>query len=195
MDYRAFTWDYCTIHRDAEDIGAWPITAQPLDVKAVNGLVRFNHTKAGRWPEEAYADIKVEGCIWTIAPNAAFGNWRAATWDRLRPGQVEKTMTSDHYQLPYALDLAGWVPQTGDIVGYFVSTPARYEERGALRERSAIAWIRYGTSEIVAVEGAPAPPGPVDPTPPPTSGHTLLSVNARLEAVESWIWTGVPKPR
>lgn len=182
VDYRTFSWDRCEIHRDAEDIGAWPITSTITEAVVTDDRVRLDHTMAGRWPVVAYEGIVVEGCVWTIAPHG--DGWRAATWDRLRPGQTEKTMGRDEYQQGYALNLPGWVPANGDVVGYLVSTPARMDERGPVNERSGIVWVRFGSDAIVGREGAQVPPEPpIEPTPPPVIDP---AIETRLAALERW---------
>lgn len=175
-DYKTFSWDRCLIHRDAPDIGSWPVTSTPERVQANDGTVVFEHTMAGEWPLVNYGDIYVEGCIWTIAPTK--DGWRAATWDRLRPGQTKKDMDAEDYQEPYALAFP-WVPRVGDVVGYLVSTPARMDERGPYDQRSPIAWVTFG-GEMIATE-------PVTPTTPPTGppDGEETDVNARLEALEN----------
>jgi hypothetical protein len=175
-DYRQFTWARCTVHRDAQDIGAWPKTSTPTYVFARDGRVVVEHSQAGRWPVVPYENIVVEGAIWTIAPEG--DHWRAATWDRLRPGQTTKDLAAGEYQKPYALDLDGWVPKAGDVVGYLVSTPARMDERGPRNERSPVAWVRFGAEDgWMALEGSTDPPPP--PPPPP-------DLTARVAALEAW---------
>lgn len=181
--YADFRWDACTIHRDAPDLGAWPITSTLTRVATIGDTVVVDHTQAGRWPIVPYEGIVVEGCVWTVA--WIDGQWRAATWDRLRPGQTEKTMGADEYQQGYALDTPGWwVPQPGEVVGYLVSTPARGDERGPVNERSGVAWVRYGTDQVVGREDAEGPPAtPPSPDPPPAD-DALAALEIRVRVLE-----------
>ena len=95
------------------------------------------HTQAGKWP--VYVDFGVagEGNPWVFAN--INGQWYGGTFEWLRPGQQCKVVITRENigghvkQSP----LSSWVPQSGESVGFAMSTPARSNLRTS-NERSNI---------------------------------------------------------
>lgn len=138
----------------AADVLEWPITSR-LETIQTGERIHFPHSKSGVWPSNVIgmfdAANPVEGNLWAIC--YVDGTWVAGTIDWVRPGQIDKVRPAAEYGPCWK---AGYDDYTGpvasELVGYFVSTMARFGERSAINERSNIVWTRFGTSEIVAVE-------------------------------------------
>lgn len=166
LDPKTFSWRHVTIIRDASDVGSWPMTSTVVSAGIEGDKVVFEHTRTGTWPPVTYGTIQVEGALWVIADTPQ--GIRAETFDRLRVGQTEKEMNPNDYGAGYALNVPGWNPQRGQIVGLMASTPARNQERGPRNERSQVAFVEFGTGRVVGFEGEPyKPPTPPTPVPEP----------------------------
>lgn len=118
------------------DIRAWAVTSDlPNGVAVSGGYVRFNHTKAGKWPVKKAGSTDVEANPWVVA--MVDGRWHAASFEWLRPGQTSKptkTVAGDHCK---AAPLSGdWRPKSGDTLYIGVSALARGSVR-SVAERTA----------------------------------------------------------
>ena len=147
MDYRLFSWDNCTILRGDSTISTWPITSQLEQVYYhSDGELKLDHTKAGDWED---LDNGLEGNAWIVVN--LDGRWYAATFEWLRDGQVDKHVEPFEFgqdQIREAPLDASWEgPQPGEVVGFFVSTPARSEVR-TTKERSGIVWVKVDGDEV-----------------------------------------------
>jgi hypothetical protein len=128
------------------NVTSWAQTSTITGVSIGNGQICVYHTKAGQWPTSLFGSndpIAVEGNVWIIA-NVG-GQWYAATYDWLRPGQECKFVTGpelgrDQIRIP-PLD-ASWEPRSGDLVGFMVSTRARDHVRAGM-ERTNVVTIRW----------------------------------------------------
>jgi hypothetical protein len=110
------------------NVSSWPVTSKITDVEIGAGTITVDHTKAGRWPTMRFGDIDVEGNPWVFVNRG--GQWYGATYDWLRPGQTEKSVSADDIGENIKLEpLASWRPQPGERVGFMVSTPARTDGR------------------------------------------------------------------
>ena len=119
--------DPATIRWLHTDVSAWPIASQVLRVSVGERDVCIDHTAAGSWPTSALGSILVEGNAWIFAQ--VDGVWYGATWEWLRPGQTCKAVSDSEFgadQIQIAPLDATWQPQSGDRIGFAVSTRARH---------------------------------------------------------------------
>lgn len=135
----------------AADIFSWPITSEVTSIRTeLDGQISIPHTKAGNWPITfPFGDATAaEGSIWGIFKIGS--EWVAGTIDWLRPGQVDKKILPADYGPGFKTIYNSYTgPAPNEIVGYFVSTTARFDSR-TINERSNIAWVKFGTSTQVA---------------------------------------------
>ena len=75
------------------NIANWRITLRITNVSISAREICVDHTAAGRFPRSPFGDIQVEGNVWVFARFG--GQWVAATYDWLKPGQVCKGVTGD----------------------------------------------------------------------------------------------------
>ncbi len=70
------------------------------------------------------------------------GAWYATTWEWLRPGQTSKTTNPLQGGKGYIQHepVRSWRPQSGELIGLMVSTPARTAER-TINERSNVSLV------------------------------------------------------
>ncbi len=128
------------------NVSSWARTSTITGVDITSDQICVYHTKAGEWPISEFGDedpIEVEGNVWIFANIG--GTWYAATYDWLRPGQECKNVTGpelgvDQIRIP-PLD-ASWEPQSGDLVGFMVSTRARDSVRAG-EERTNVHVMRW----------------------------------------------------
>ena len=115
------------------DVSGWPVTSTITGVDVGQSSVTIEHTKAGQWPVYDLQGAAVEGNPWIFVNRD--GQWLASTYDWLRPGQTEKSVS--------ASDIAENArderlePRPGELVGFMVSTIARNGDRTS-NERSNI---------------------------------------------------------
>lgn len=144
----AGSFDLSTVEWLHHDVSDWPETSSITEIAihdVPRGRICIEHTKRRDWPGVSFVfggeRVELAGNPWVFAQ--VDGQWYAATYEWLRPGQRCKLNTSmppslelgDHIKKP---PLSRWVPQSGETVGFMVSTPARTGPRGPLRERSNI---------------------------------------------------------
>jgi hypothetical protein len=115
------------------DVGSWPVTSTITDVGVGKSSVTIEHTKAGQWPVYDLQGAAVEGNPWILVNRN--GQWLAATYDWLRPGQTEKSVTANDIGENARDDRLE--PRPGELVGLMVSTIARNGDRTS-NERSNI---------------------------------------------------------
>lgn len=130
------------IFTDAEQVRGWPVKSIIVGASVGDGVQVFPHTKAGMW--QTWDNGAVEGNVWIVAKPTTDGFWYAATFEWLRPGQTEKRIAShlmdDHIKKSV---FDGWVPQSGEVVGLFVSTPCRLGADTGEYERSNIVKLEW----------------------------------------------------
>ena len=120
------------------DVSNWSVTSTTTKVTVDQGQICIFHSKAGKWR----AIGGLEGNPWIVA-NVG-GQWYAATWEWLRPGQTCKKIEVPQVYPNTARalgphikksPLASWVPKKGETVYFFSSTFARDSKR-TTNERS-----------------------------------------------------------
>ncbi|MCB0384543.1 MAG: hypothetical protein KDD43_04050, partial [Bdellovibrionales bacterium] len=133
------------LHTNVKD---WALTSNLTHVDVSDRKVCLDHTKKGKWPTQTISGgVVVEGNPWVIVKFE--GQWYAATYEWLRPGQVCKTMgaspptTTIHDQFAghiKAAPLNRWRPKRGEVVGFMVSALARMGAYKA-HERTQIEFV------------------------------------------------------
>lgn len=121
-------------------VAGWPVTAHLASVDIAGGRVTLDYDKADIWPV-----ANVEGGTvanpWVIV-NVG-GQWYAATWEWLKPGQTAKDMRGKSWGGHIkASPLSKWEPKSGERIGWMVSGLARSAIRN-VRERSNIVWKEW----------------------------------------------------
>lgn len=118
------------------NVSGWPVTSTVTSVTIGNPPICIRHTKAGGWPIIQVSGTDVEGNAWVAFQVG--GKWYAATWEYLRPGQTCKGLKGSDLG-PHIKKSPGdsWSPKSGETVYFFVSTPARGNERSS-NERSNV---------------------------------------------------------
>ena len=114
------------------NIADWPITNQiiAVDQDGGDGHMCINHQMRGLWPLaflEGDPNQAVEGTQWYFA--RINGQWYGGAGESLRPGQICKAGQKSEDIGPdgtWGGPMDTWQPKRGDLVGYIVSTPARY---------------------------------------------------------------------
>ena len=146
IDVSEVTW----LHTN---VGGWPAASTVTDVRIRDvpaGGICIEHTKAGVWPgTRTQGGSNLAGNPWVFGN--VNGRWYAATYEWLRPGQICKlTVAGGHGRPSRELGphikrppLDNWVPRSGEMVGFMVSTPARFGPEGPVRERSNIVLVRW----------------------------------------------------
>ena len=124
------------------NVSGWAQTSTITAVSIGSPPVGIEHTKAGQWPAITAGGTVVEGNPWIFAK--VDGQWQAATYEWLRPGQTEKQISAEtigEYTKKAPLD--GWQPKSGETVGLMVSTPARGGPDGPVNERSNVVLVTW----------------------------------------------------
>jgi hypothetical protein len=117
------------------NVSAWPETSQVTEASIGDPPICIRHTRAGRWPVKDGA----EGNPW-IFVNLG-GQWYAATYEWLAPGQVCKGITRDNIGSHIGrAPLSSWRPRSGEVVGLMVSARARFRA-DTVAERSNIVMV------------------------------------------------------
>jgi hypothetical protein len=147
------------LHRDikiaeptsAGDVLSWPVSSNVSFAEANHKFINIEHSAAGTWPtSKLEGSVDVEGNMWTICRVA--GQWVAGTIDWLRPGQTKKDVPPSEYGPRWKAGYDSYRgPEPGELVGYFMSTFARFSERSS-NQRSNIVWVEFGTDRIIARE-------------------------------------------
>jgi hypothetical protein len=117
------------------NVSAWPETSRVTEATIDDRLVCIRHTMAGRWPVKDGA----EGNPWIFVN--LDGQWYAATYEWLAPGQVCKGITRDNIGSHIGrAPLSSWRPRPGEVVGLMVSARARFRA-DTVAERSNIVMV------------------------------------------------------
>ena len=100
------------------------------------------HTQAGQWPTYVDNGVAGEGNPWVFAN--INGQWYGGTFEWLRPGQQCKVVITRENIGPHVKvsPLSSWVPQSGEVVGFAMSTPARSALRTS-NERTNIVLVTW----------------------------------------------------
>ena len=134
------------------NVSNWAITSTVTSTRISASEVCVYHTKAGQWPfsrevfppDAEYPNgAPIEGNIWILG--FINGQWYAATWDWLRPGQQCKHESADTFgrdQIGIPPMDGSWVPQKGDPIGLMMSTIARTSLRAGY-ERTNVVLVEW----------------------------------------------------
>ena len=135
------------------NVSRWPQTSTITDIRIRDvpaGGICIEHTQSGSWPGvNSKLGSFVAGNAWVFANIG--GTWYGATYDWLRPGQICKLTVAGKHDRP-SVELgphtkqppvAGWVPRSGERVGFMVSTLARFGPEGNRQERSNIVVVTW----------------------------------------------------
>ena len=119
------------------DVSGWPVTTALDASVSKSGAVTLHYDKARVWPE-------VDGAVanpWVFVQ--LDGQWYAATWEWLRPGQQSKDMGGKswggHIKRP---PLSSWEPKPGERVFMMVSGLARSGTKN-VKERSNLCEVSF----------------------------------------------------
>ncbi len=121
------------------NVSAWPKTSTITSTTIGAPPLCIVHTKLGMWPTGDFSGNgqTADSNPWVFAK--VDGTWYAATWEWLRPNQTCKDFDADdfrtHVKVPV---LDNWTPQSGELIGLMVSTPARYGPEGPVQERTNV---------------------------------------------------------
>ena len=135
------------------NVTRWPQTSTITDIRIRDvpaGGICIEHTQSGSWPGvNGKLGSFVAGNAWVFANIG--GTWYGATYDWLRPGQICKLTVAGKHDRP-SVELGphtkqppvqGWVPRSGEQVGFMVSTLARFGPEGNRQERSNIVVVTW----------------------------------------------------
>jgi hypothetical protein len=119
------------------NVSGWAETSRITNVSVGNPPICIEHTKAGQWPVKD----GLEGNPWVFVNQG--GQWYAATYEWLAPGQTCKGIHADnigsHIGIP---PLSSWRPRSGELVGFMVSARAR-SGGDTVHERSNIVMFNW----------------------------------------------------
>jgi hypothetical protein len=121
------------------NVSGWPITANLSSLNFNGSQVCMNYDKANAWPVTTIGadNVEIVANPWIFIQHN--GQWYAATWEWLRPGQTCKAKSSvagDHIKQP-PFGPMNWVPTPGVTYYMMVSAPARMGQM-TVAERSNI---------------------------------------------------------
>lgn len=144
IDPRSIRW----LSPASTDVSGWRITSQVTSVQINGDTICINHTKAGQWPL-----VSIDGNPPNIEGNPMIvvnigGQWYGAGFDWFGQGRTCKHMPKHEIgrdQIRVAPLDASWPgPQSGEMVGFLVSTPSsdRIPVR-SVNERSNIVLVRW----------------------------------------------------
>lgn len=155
LEYESFRWEDAHFHKCGDDLATFKVTLElsgafipsPREKGIITEWVNNG------WPDGDYGPGP--GLVGNCGIVAKINNqWHIATYDWLRyPNQSVKdeSLTSVRLEQINESPWVEWNPQSGEVVGLFVSTPVRNDAR-SVNQRSAIAWIRVGRVGIIAHE-------------------------------------------
>lgn len=115
------------------NITNWPITDTIVAVEqdgAPPGPMCINHTKRGVWPTSDFFNdplVQVESNQWYFANIG--GTWYGGSGENMRPNQICKQGQMSEAIGPdgtWGGPMDTWAPRAGDLVGYMMTTPARF---------------------------------------------------------------------
>ena len=110
-----------------------PQTSTITDVRIKSDSLTLEHTKAGKWPVLNFDGTDGEGNPWVFVNRG--GQWYAATYEWLRPGQTEKGITADTLPVEGSTITALMdkfsLTFSEDMLASTVNDPANYELRSA----------------------------------------------------------------
>ena len=163
------------------DVSGWAQTATLSQVSIQGGQVCMDYDKANQWPvttiQGSSGEVEVVGNPWVFIKHE--GQWYAATWEWLRPGQTCKDKNSvagDHIKQSPFVEL-DWTPTPGQTYWLMVSAPARMGQM-TVAERSNLLPLVWSGSGGSNNGGEDPPTNPVDVPPPSSSGEVLGHIDS-----------------
>jgi hypothetical protein len=123
-----------------ENVSQWPITSTLRTVSVSGDSVLLDYDKAGEWPPGRVGQDDLAANPWIFVKQD--GQWYAATWEWMRPGQTVKgraSVNGDHIKRE---PLGNFVPRSGEVYGFMVSGLARGAERN-VKERTNVVFIQW----------------------------------------------------
>ena len=143
----------------------------------------MDYDKANEWPvttiQGSSGAVEVVGNPWVFIKHE--GQWYAATWEWLRPGQTCKDKNSvagDHIKQSPFVEM-DWTPTPGQTYWLMVSAPARMGQM-SVAERSNLLPLVWAGSGGSNNGGGDPPTDPVDVPPPSSSGEVLGHIDSAL---------------
>ncbi len=142
IDLSTVTW----LHTD---VSGWPRTSTITNVDITDARICIDHTERGQWPVRNINGTDLAGNPWVFVKRN--GQWYAATYEWLRPGQHCKALGSNPPRVTVAdqmgnhikrAPLDSWRPRSGELVGFMVSTLARDGNR-TVPKRSNVVTVRW----------------------------------------------------
>ncbi len=129
-----------------KNISAWPATAQIQSVEVAANGICFDFTTAQNWPIKDMREFVSTGNYWVISNLE--GVWYASTYEWIVPGlrcedDNASTIADGTKKREFSREDYKWVPKSGELVGFMVSSMARFNETNGVQERSPIFWIRW----------------------------------------------------
>lgn len=145
IDVSEVTW----LHTD---VSRWRAASRITSVRIRDvpaGGICIEHTRSRSWPGVSIAGTSLAGNPWVFANIG--GRWYAGTYEWNRPGQTCKLTVAGKHKRPSEelgphvkrSPMTRWVPESGEKVGFMVSTPARFGPDGPVRERSNIVVVTW----------------------------------------------------
>ena len=122
------------------DVSSWPVTAELRAVTFLGRWIVLDYDKAREWPGHDFGDMVLNANPWVIAER--HGEMVAATWEWFHIGQVQKERAAVEGGHIKRREFDGWVPRSGERLGFFVSGLARGPER-TVSERSNVVWVNW----------------------------------------------------
>jgi hypothetical protein len=153
------------------------------DTRFARDTMSTPYDKSGQWPALPIGPdgSLVDGNQWFLV--AQGGKWVAGISEWLRPGQTDKDFPADYlfndpngtfYDEGRFGPLYRWHPKIGEVVGVFVTTPARGGVKTVVQERSNVVFLQFQPDRSAVIVGSEA--GSTQPTPPPVPVPTPTPV-------------------
>jgi hypothetical protein len=126
-----------------KNIVNWPETAQIKSIEVTNETLCYDFSTNQVWPEiDPFNVWKTTGNYWVIA--YINNTWLASTYEWILPAlRCEEdnahTIGAGTKQVPFT----NWVPKSGELVGFMVSSVTRMGHSNGVQERSPIYWMRW----------------------------------------------------
>lgn len=124
------------------DVSGWPVASTLRSVSISGRFINLDYCAAGRWPISRYegGDVDVVGNPWVFVNKN--GQWYAATWEWLRPGQTSKHASAVECGHIKRRELNNWRPRSGERLGFMVSGMARSGVRN-IKERTNVVMFTW----------------------------------------------------
>jgi hypothetical protein len=126
------------------NVSSWPVTANLSSVTFNGGQICMEYNKKNVWPIDTIGpdNVEIVANPWIFIHHN--GQWYAATWEWLRPGQTCKNMSSvagDHIKQSPFNAASGWTPTSGQTYYMMVSAPARMGPMTVLERSNIVEFV------------------------------------------------------